>query len=98
MKLTPLELQDIIGFKEGSSTKSKVFERNGGTGLICKHSIGTGTDGSKSIENEEESKADENFGELISFFEFILIWVTEKTVFFPFCFLGVNMNMIMIIK
>lgn len=75
-KLPPLELHDMIGFNEGSSTKSNVFERNGGTGLICKHSIGTGTsllppppiaDASYSIKDEEE-----NLGEFLSSFGFML--------------------------
>ena len=42
MKLNPVEPQDIIGSRVGSSTRSKVLDRNGGTGFICRISNGVG--------------------------------------------------------
>ena len=41
-KLTVLEPQDMIRSSDGSLTRSKVLDRNAGTGFPCKHSSGCG--------------------------------------------------------
>jgi hypothetical protein len=42
-KLSPVGPHDMIGSSAGSSTRSNVFDRNGGIRLPCKHSSGLGT-------------------------------------------------------
>ncbi|KAF2539846.1 hypothetical protein F2Q68_00023442 [Brassica cretica] len=48
-KLAPVGPQDITGSRLGSSTKSKVLDRNGGIGFPCKMSSGMGSGEATSV-------------------------------------------------
>ena len=41
-KLRPVEFHEMIGSRVGASTRSKVLERNGGTGLTISKGLGLG--------------------------------------------------------